>query len=55
MRGQAVGAVYAFALVTVVVGVGFLFFRHRFWPRLAVNAGIVLAFGAFYFTVLNRW
>jgi hypothetical protein len=40
-------AVYVVALVAVVVGVDVLFFRHRFWERLIVNVGIVLAFAAF--------
>jgi len=36
-------ALYAIALVVVVVGVvDLLFFRHQFWERLAVNVGIVL-------------
>jgi hypothetical protein len=39
---------YVLALVAVVVGVDVVFFRNRFWERLAVNIGIVLVFGAFY-------
>ena len=46
--------VYVLALVGVVVGVDVLFFRHHFWERLAVNIGIVLVFGAFYFRFLKR-
>jgi hypothetical protein len=46
--GRQTGVVlYVLALVTVVVGVDVLFFRHRFWERLMVNVGIVLVFGAF--------
>jgi hypothetical protein len=45
---------YVLALVAVVVTVDILFFRHHFWQRLAVNAGIVLVFGAFYFRFLKR-
>jgi hypothetical protein len=41
-------ALYVLALVAVVVGVDFLFFRHHFWARLAANVGIVLVFAAFY-------
>jgi hypothetical protein len=37
------------AMVTVIVGVDLLFFRNRFWERLAANIGIVLVFAAFYF------
>jgi hypothetical protein len=35
------------AMVAVIVGVDFLFFRNRFWERLTVNIGIVLVFAAF--------
>jgi len=45
---------YVLALVAVVVGVDVLFFRHHFWERLAVNVGIVLVFGAFYWRFLRR-
>ncbi|HSZ04913.1 MAG TPA: hypothetical protein VK778_06895 [Solirubrobacteraceae bacterium] len=53
--GRRAGVVlYALALVTVVVGVDVLFFRHRFWERLMVNVGIVLVFGAFYLRFVKR-
>jgi hypothetical protein len=45
---------YVLALVAVVVSVDILIFKHQFWERLAVNVGIVLVFGAFYFRFLNR-
>jgi hypothetical protein len=45
---------YVLALVTVVVGVDVLFFRHRFLERLMVNVGIVLVFAAFYLRFLKR-
>jgi type IV secretory pathway VirB2 component (pilin) len=45
---------YVLALIVVVVGADVLFFRHQFWPRLMVNVGIVLVFGAFYFRFLKR-
>jgi len=51
---QAAVVVYVLALVAVVVGVDVLFFRHHFWERLAVNVGIVLVFGAFYWRFLKR-
>jgi type IV secretory pathway VirB2 component (pilin) len=47
-------ALYVVALIVVVVGVDVLFLRHQFWPRLLVNIGIVLAFGAVYFWVIRR-
>ena len=40
---------YVVAMAAVIIGVDFLFFRNRFWERLAVNIGIVLVFAAFYF------
>jgi len=47
-------ALYALVMVIVIVAVDVLFFRHRVWERLAVNIGIVLVFGAFYFRFLRR-
>lgn len=54
MNSKAVGVLYAVAIVAVVVGVDVLFFRNRFWERMAVNVGIVLVFGAFYVRFLRR-
>jgi hypothetical protein len=48
MSRHAVIALYAMAMVVVIIGVDFAFFRDRFWERLMVNVGIVLVFGAFY-------
>jgi hypothetical protein len=45
---------YVLAMAGVVVGVDVLVFRHQFWPRLIVNVGIVLVFGAFYLRFLKR-
>jgi hypothetical protein len=42
------------AMIAVIVGVDVLFFRAQFWPRLMVNVGIVLVFGAVYFTFLRN-
>jgi len=47
-------ALYVLAMVVVVVGLDVLFFRNHFWPRLAVNVGVVLIFVAFYFRFLKR-
>lgn len=44
---------YIAVLITVIVGVDFLFFRNRFWERLIVNIGIVLVFAAFYLRFLK--
>ena len=54
MGKTAVVVIYVAALVAVVVAVDVLFFRHHFGARLAVNIGIVLVFGAFYFRFLHR-
>jgi hypothetical protein len=54
MGRTAAVVLYVVALVTVVVAVDVLFFRHLFGARLAVNIGIVLVFGAFYFRFLRR-
>ena len=53
-RQTVVLVLYVLALVAVVVGLDFLFFRNRFWERLMVNVGIVLVFAAFYFRFLKR-
>ena len=54
MDRQAAVALYVAAMVAVIVGVDFAFFRNRLWERLAVNIGIVLVFVAFYFRFLRR-
>ncbi len=46
-------ALYVAALVVVIVGVDFLFFRNRVWERLIVNIGVVLVFTAFYLRFLK--
>jgi hypothetical protein len=45
---------YVVALVVVIVGVDVLFLKHLFWPRLLVNIGIVVVFGAGYFWFIKR-
>jgi hypothetical protein len=54
MGRQAGVVLYVLALITVVVGVDVLFFRHRLLERLMVNVGIVLVFAAFYLRFLKR-
>ena len=51
---HAVVVFYVLALVAIVVGVDILFFRNRFWLRLIVNVGIVLAFVVIYLGFLTR-
>lgn len=43
---------YVMAMVAVIIGVDFWFFRNQFWARLTVNVGVVLVFAAFYFRFL---
>lgn len=54
MSRQVAMVLYGVAMVAVIVGVDFVFFRHRFWERLIVNIGIVLVFAAFYSRFLRR-
>ena len=54
MGRNAIVAVYVLAMVVIIVGVDVLFLRHLLWPRLLVNIGIVVAFGAGYFLFLKR-
>ena len=54
MGRQITGVLYGVAMAAVIVGVDIGFFRNRFWERLMVNIGIVLAFGAFYLRFLRH-
>jgi hypothetical protein len=53
MGRQAAAVLYVVVMAAIIVGVDFSFFRNRFWERLAVNVGIVLVFGAFYWRFLR--
>ena len=48
MGRQVAVALYVVAMIAVIVGVDFVFFRNRLWQRLPVNIGIVLVFAAFW-------
>ncbi|HEY2166853.1 MAG TPA: hypothetical protein VGH01_06780 [Jatrophihabitantaceae bacterium] len=54
MRTNAASVLYVLAMIAVIVVVDVLFFRNHFWPRLAVNIGIVVVFTAFYWRFLKR-
>ena len=56
MSRQVAAALFVVAMIAVIVGVDLSLFRSRtwFWERLAVNVGVVLVFGAFYFRFLAR-
>jgi hypothetical protein len=47
-------SLYVAAMVAVIVGVDFMFFKNRFWERLIANIAIVLVFGTFYLMFLRR-
>jgi hypothetical protein len=53
-EARATAVLYVALLIAVIVGVDFLFFRNRFWERLAVNLGIALVFAAFYFRFVRN-
>jgi hypothetical protein len=55
MARQVAVVLYVAAMIAIIVGVDFAFFRNRFWfwERLMVNIGIVLVFVAFYFRFLR--
>jgi hypothetical protein len=54
MGRQVAVALYVVAMVAVIVGVDFAFFRNRFWERLMANIGVVLVFAAFYLRFLSH-
>lgn len=56
MSRQVAVVLLVAAMIAVIVGVDLSCFRSRtwFWERLAVNVGVVLVFGAFYFRFLGR-
>ena len=54
MSRQTAAVLYVLAMVALIVGVDFMFFRHRFWERLMANIGIVLVFVAFYLRFLKQ-
>ena len=54
MGKQVAVVLYVVAMIAVIVGADFMFFRNRFWERLIVNIGIVLVFGAFYLRFLKH-
>jgi hypothetical protein len=54
MVRQVAVVLYLGVMVTVIVGVDFIFFRNQFWERLIVNVGIVLVFPAFYLRFMKN-
>jgi hypothetical protein len=54
LKQQTTTVLYAVLMAAVIVAIDVLFFKNRFWERLTVNVGIVLAFAVFYFRFLKR-
>ncbi|MDH6243183.1 hypothetical protein [Mycobacterium sp. OTB74] len=54
MGKTAMLVAYALTMIALIVSLDVLLFRHQFWPRLLLNVGIVLVFGAFYLRFMNR-
>ena len=53
MNGWLIIGLYVAVMAGVIVGLDMAFFRDHFWPRLLVNIGVVLVFGAFYLRFLH--
>jgi hypothetical protein len=45
---------YIGLMISTIVLVDFSFFKNHIWPRLAVNVGIVMIYGAFYYRFMKR-
>lgn len=41
-------------MISTVVIVDIVFFRHRFWERLIANIGVVMVYVAFYLAFLKN-
>lgn len=54
MGGRTALVLYVMAMVAIIVGLDFAFFRDRFWERLMLNIGVVLVFAAFYLRFLRH-
>jgi hypothetical protein len=54
MGRQTIAVLYVLVMVATVVGVDIAFLRHQFWPRLAVNIGIVMVFAIVYVLFLRK-
>ena len=51
---RLVAILWVAAMIALIVGLDVTLFKDRFWERLALNLGIVLVFGAFYFRFLRQ-
>ncbi|MDE3028480.1 MAG: hypothetical protein KGH84_08780 [Paracoccaceae bacterium] len=53
MGRQIAIILYVVVMMATVVGLDVAFFRHQFWERLMVNAGVILVYAAFYLRFLK--
>jgi hypothetical protein len=53
MGKTTINIIYILVMVTSVVAVDILFFRHHFWERLMSNIGIILIYAAFYLAFIK--
>lgn len=51
---RPVAILWVAAMIALIVGLDVTLFKDRFWERLALNLGIVLVSGAFYFRFLRH-
>ena len=54
MGKTAILVAYALTMAALIVSLDVLLFRHQFWPRLMLNIGVVLVFGAFYLRFIRQ-
>lgn len=54
MNKTTINTIFVLAMVLTVVLIDILFFRHKFWERLAANVGIVLVYVAVYFAFIKN-
>ncbi len=54
MSGPITNALYVLAMVIVIIGLDLAFFKNRFWARLILNVGIVLAFAMVFLIFLHH-
>lgn len=54
MRIHTSAALYLIVMIALIIAVDLLFFKSRFWARLAVNVAIVLIFMGCYYSFVKR-
>jgi hypothetical protein len=54
MGKTGLGTIFSVAVITTIVTVDLLFFRHHTTQRLIANIAIVMAYASIYFTLSKR-